>query len=138
MKEKTFLISEQGLSVVKYIDKMVVYITFLDQENLSRYKSQMYEEESYLKDYRKFGEVQQDAKLWQALYKKMYADPVKAKKYLSKFLSKTDLNKKDRDIMNKLMDNWDDIIDFQNKMSDYVDKIKKEEHPKAFSMWEWK
>lgn len=131
LKEKTFLISEQGLSVVKYIDKMVVYITFLDQENLSRYKSQMYEEESYLKDYRKFGEVQQDAKLWQALYKKMYADPVKAKKYLSKFLSKTDLNKKDRDIMNKLMDNWDDIIDFQNKMSDYVDKIKKEEHPKS-------
>ena len=33
--------------------------------------------------------------------------------------------------MNKLMDNWDDIIDFQNKMSDYVDKIKKEEHPKS-------
>ena len=29
------------------------------------------------------------------------------------------------------MDNWDDIIDFQNKMSDYVDKIKKEEHPKS-------
>ena len=88
LKEKTFLISEQGLSVVKYIDKMVVYITFLDQENLSRYKSQMYEEESYLKDYRKFGEVQQDAKLWQALYKKMYADPVKAKNICRNFYRK--------------------------------------------------
>lgn len=131
LKEKTILISAQGLSVVKFIDKMVVYITFLDQENLSRYKSQVYEEESYLKDYRKFGEAQKDAKLWQALYKKMYADPSKAKKYLSKFLSKTDLNKEDRDLMNKLMDNWDDIIDFQNRMSDYVDKIKKEEQPKS-------
>ena len=61
----------------------------------------------------------------------MYADPSKAKKYLSKFLSKTDLNKEDRDLMNKLMDNWDDIIDFQNRMSDYVDKMKKEEQPKS-------
>lgn len=131
LKEKTFLISAQGLSVVKIIDKMVVYITFLDQENLSRYKSQVYEEESYLKDYRKFAEAKKDAKLWQALYKKMYADPDKAKKYLLKFLSKSDLNQEDSDVMNRLMDNWDDIIDFQNRMSDYVDKMKKEEQPKS-------
>lgn len=101
LKEKTILISAQGLSVVKFIDKMVVYITFLDQENLSRYKAQVYEEESYWKDFQKFPEAQKDAKLWQALYKKMYADPDKAKKYLLKFLSKTDMNKEDRDIMDK-------------------------------------
>lgn len=131
LKEKTILISAQGLSVVKFIDKMVVYITFLDQENLSRYKAQVYEEESYWKDFQKFPEAQKDAKLWQALYKKMYADPDKAKKYLLKFLSKTDMNKEDRDIMDKMVDNWDEIIDFQNKMSDYVDKMKKDEQPKS-------
>lgn len=131
LKEKTILISAQGLSVVKFIDKMVVYITFLDQENLSRYKAQVYEEESYWKDFQKFPEAQKDVKLWQALYKKMYADPDKAKKYLLKFLSKTDMNKEDRDIMDKMVDNWDEIIDFQNKMSDYVDKMKKDEQPKS-------
>ena len=61
----------------------------------------------------------------------MYADPDKAKKYLLKFLSKTDMNKEDRDIMDKMVDNWDEIIDFQNKMSDYVDKMKKDEQPKS-------
>lgn len=131
LKEKTILISAQGLSVVKFIDKMVVYITFLDQENLSRYKAQVYEEESYLKDFLKFGEAQKDAKLWQALYKKMYADPDKAKKYLLKFLSQAKLNKEESDIMEKLADNWDDFLDLQNKMSDYVDKMKKDEQPKS-------
>lgn len=131
LKEKTILISAQGLSVVKVIDKMIVYITFLDQENLSRYKAQVYEEESYWKDFRKFADVQEDAKLWQALYKKMYADPAKAKKYLLHFLSRTDLKKEDGELMKKMLDNWDEFIDFQNQMSDYVDKMKKEEQPKS-------
>lgn len=131
LKKKTILISEQGMSVVKVVDKILVYITFLDQENLSRYKAQVYEEESFWKDYRKFAEANKDAKLWQALYKKMYADPDKAKKYFVKFLQKTPMNEKDSDIMKKLMDNWDDIIDFQNRMSDRVDEIKKEEQPKS-------
>ncbi len=102
---------------------MVVYITFLDQENLSRYKAQVYEEESYWKDFLKFTEAQKDAKLWQALYKKMYANPDKAKKYFVKFMQKTPMDEKDSDILKKLIDNWDDILDFQNKMSDYVDKM---------------
>lgn len=131
LKEKTILISAQGLSVVKFIDKMVVYITFLDQENLSRYKAQVYEEESYWKDFLKFKEAEKDAKLWQALYKKMYADPDKAKKYFAKFIQKTPMNEKDSDILKKLIDNWDDILDFQNRMSDYVDKMKKDEQPKS-------
>ncbi|MCD8270417.1 MAG: hypothetical protein LUD46_19610 [Parabacteroides sp.] len=29
------------------------------------------------------------------------------------------------------MDNWDDIIDFQNRMSEKVDEFKKEERPKS-------
>lgn len=131
MKDKKFMISAQGLSVVKFIDKMMIYITFLDQENLSRYKSQVYEEESYLKDFIKLSEAHEDIKLWQVLHKKMYADPEKAKKYMSKFISKTNLSEKDRELMNDMMENWDEFIDFQDKLCDYVDEMNKEEQPKS-------
>lgn len=131
LKDKTILISAQGLSVVKFIDKMVIYITFLDQENLSRYKAQVYEEESFWKDYRKIS-GKMDAKLWQALYKKMYADPDKAKIHLQNlFRRSSNLSEEDSEILKKLMDNWDDIIDFQNKMSEKVDEFKKGERPKS-------
>lgn len=50
LKEKCFLISSQGLSLVTLHDKMIVYITFLDQENLSRYKALVYEEEEFVKN----------------------------------------------------------------------------------------
>ena len=48
LAEKSFYISSQGLSLVKDKGKITTYITFLDQENLSRYKAQIYEEEQMI------------------------------------------------------------------------------------------
>lgn len=48
LAEKCFLVSRQGLSLIKLRGKTLTYITFLDQENLSRYKAQVCEEEEYL------------------------------------------------------------------------------------------
>lgn len=51
MKHKSFMISTQGLSLTSSHGHMVTYITFLDQENLSRYKAMVYEEEAFWIDY---------------------------------------------------------------------------------------
>lgn len=48
MKNKSVLISPQGLIVVVDEGDLRTFITFLDQENLSRYKAQIYEEEQMI------------------------------------------------------------------------------------------
>ena len=51
MKDRQFLISKQGLSVLRVTNngQLLQYVTFLDQENLSRYKSIVYEEQQLFK-----------------------------------------------------------------------------------------
>lgn len=48
MKNKFVLISPQGLIVVADEGDLRIFITFLDQENLSHYKAQIYEEEQMI------------------------------------------------------------------------------------------
>lgn len=73
LKEKCFLISKQGLSLVTLHDKMIVYITFLDQENLSRYKALIYEEEEFVKGINSLNSLEGDEK-WN-LFKKLSGNP---------------------------------------------------------------
>lgn len=132
LKEKHFLISSQGLTVAKAVGKMVVNITFLDQENLSRYKAQVYEEESMLKDLRKMLDPHLDSEIWQALYKKVYADIDKTKATIFNYFRRLAM-KGDKEVNEKVKDlakNWDNISDFFQKMSDRVDEIKEERKPK--------
>ena len=48
MEQRFVLISPQGLIVVADEGDLRTFITFLDQENLSRYKAQIYEEEQMI------------------------------------------------------------------------------------------
>lgn len=59
MKDRCFFISAQGLSVLRVVDKakLLQYITFLDQENLSRYKAIVYEEQQFFKTFMEVKEL---------------------------------------------------------------------------------
>lgn len=133
LREKCFLISSQGLAVVKVTGKLVTSITFLDQENLSRYKAQVYEEESLWKDFQNMQEPHLDSEIWQALYKKVFADPDRTKALLFNFLHRMIAKGDDKmnAIVKDLDDNWDDITDYFQKMSERVDEIREERKPKS-------
>lgn len=60
MINKTIWISDQGLFVTYMEDKMRVFITFLDQANLSRYKTMIYEEEQLNQIYKKATEMKDE------------------------------------------------------------------------------
>lgn len=134
MKDKRFLISSQGLSVVKVTGKLIVSITFLDQENLSRYKSQVYEEEDLWRNIQKMSDPRMDSEIWQAMYKKVYADPVKTKKLLFNFFRRKRLQNDEEfaEMVDDLDKKWDDLTDFFQRMSERVDEIKEERKPKSF------
>lgn len=134
LKEKCFVISSQGLSVVKVAGKMAVSITFLDQENLSRYKAQVYEEESLWIDFKRMQEPHLETEIWQALYKKVFADPNKAKKLIFNLLQRKVLqgNEKIGEVMKMMAENWDGISSLYQKMSECVDEIREERQPKSF------
>lgn len=134
LKDKRFLISSQGLSVVKVTGKLIVSITFLDQENLSRYKSQVYEEEDLWRNIQKMSDPRMDSEIWQAMYKKVYADPVKTKKLLFNFFRRKRLQNDEEfaEMVDDLDKKWDDLTDFFQRMSERVDEIKEERKPKSF------
>lgn len=48
-KSKKIWLSDQGLFVTEKKNKLRIFITFLDQENLSRYKAMIYEEENLMR-----------------------------------------------------------------------------------------
>lgn len=133
LKEKCFLISSQGLSVVKITGKLVVSITFLDQENLSRYKAQVYEEESLWRDIQKMSAPNMDSEIWQAMYKKVYADPEKTKKLLFNFFRRKKLQNDETfaEMVDDLDKKWDVLTDFFQRISERVDEIKEERKPKS-------
>lgn len=133
LQEKCFLISSQGLSVVKVLDKMVISITFLDQENLSRYKAQVYEEESLWIDFQKLSDFKKESEMWQAIYKKVFANPGKTKDLLFNFFRRKAFQGDEtfNEMVKEVNDNWDDITEFFQKMSERIDDIKEERKPKS-------
>lgn len=133
LREKIILISSQGLSVVKVNKHLLVYITFLDQENLSLYKAQVYEEEQLLKDIKIIAE-KQDVLYNRALYLRILANPgledvfIRWARRVS--LSMDDEGKevfegKAREMWGRLMD---DAVSFQERW----DEVIKEVQPKSF------
>lgn len=121
MIEKSFMISKQGLSLVKFCDKLITYITFLDQENLSRYKAMIYEEEAFMKDVERLNNKRLTFDNKQALYKKICADPFKTKAILLRYILRVCDNMSQEEI-DILMKCWDDIIKQTQHISDILEK----------------
>lgn len=70
--------------MVRFDKKLITYITFLDQENLSRYKAMVYEEEALWKDLANTENPELSFELKQALYMKHCRNPEKTKAILAK------------------------------------------------------
>ena len=111
MEEKGFMISKQGLSLVRFDKKLITYITFLDQENLSRYKAMVYEEEALWKDLANTENPELSFELKQALYMKHCRNPEKTKAILRRYLLRicgTNLTEEQRE---DLLARFDDVIE---------------------------
>ena len=111
MEEKGFMISKQGLSLVRFDKKLITYITFLDQENLSRYKAMVYEEEALWKDLANTENPELSFELKQALYMKHCRNTEKTKAILRRYLLRicgTNLTEEQRE---DLLARFDDVIE---------------------------
>ncbi|MEY8610786.1 hypothetical protein AALM74_16655 [Parabacteroides segnis] len=84
--EKVFMISKQGLSLVKFNWPFMTYITFLDQENLSRYKAMIFEEETLWKDIGSIKDSYLSPEHIQALYMKHCHDMEHTRKVMERYL----------------------------------------------------
>lgn len=130
MKTKSFYISKQGLSLVRFNKKLVTFITFLDQENLSRYKAMVYEEEAFWKDLHRVKESNKYA-FDDALYKKWCADPEKTKRLLRGYLTRTsDKNKRTDEVIEQIMKEWDKVVMLTEDIESGKQKIEADSKPR--------
>lgn len=133
LKEKAFLISKQGLSVAAKHDKMVIYITFMDQENLTRYKALVYEEEEFVKDLSLMKNLKEEE--MRNMAKKLFSNP-KSREILRRIMYR---NIRDKENLDELVDNfmkqWEYALDVTGRYLDEYEKTKenvmKEYAPKS-------
>lgn len=112
MQEKGFMISQQGLSLVRFNKNLITYITFLDQENLSRYKALVYEEEALWKDLNNVKDPKIAFELKQALYMKHCRYPEKTKAILRRYLLRTSIKgKMTEEVLEKIWGYFEQIIE---------------------------
>lgn len=130
MKEKRFMISQQGLSLVKFSKNMITYVTFLDQENLSRYKAMVYEEEALMKDMTRLNNKKLTFENKQALFKKICADPLKMKAILARYIRRLSDIATEEDI-DIVMNYCDEIVKQTQNISEMMEKQAAE---KAYSI----
>lgn len=112
VEEKSFMISKHGLSLVKYNNHLMTFITFLDQENLSRYKAMIYEEESLWKELETLNDSNLPLEYKQALSMKFARDREHTKEVLMRYLRRIcDMEKTTEEQLQDVMDKLDMIID---------------------------
>ena len=132
LAEKSFYISPQGLSLVKDKGKITTYITFLDQENLSRYKAQVYEEEQV---FRLFNEIAyaDDFLERQALFRKLCADLERTKRLLKRYFWRSAQTDEQREQLNNLdtYNIFDMIAEQTNSIEESLDKQFSSLQPKS-------
>lgn len=87
LEKKKFWISDLGLFVTAQNDNMRTYITFLDQENLSRYRTMVYEEEKLMRSFRDTKTVKDPEEGWENASKLMQ-NP-NAEKILERYIRRT-------------------------------------------------
>lgn len=116
LAEKCFLVSGQGLSLIKLRGKMITYITFLDQENLSRYKAQVCEEEEYL---HLMGKANSDDILGlQAISKKLCADIEHTRKVMNRLVMRVARTPEKREKLIRMLDKGLKVILEQTTLFD--------------------
>lgn len=126
--ERAFFVSSQGMSLIYPKSNTITYITFLDQENLSRYKAQVYEEELFIKMLR--DTLTADELGRQAIFKRLRVEP-RWEKAMERFiwrLRRTKLGRKDEEAIEALIDLIrrikEDSIAFERR---FAEEIKKHE-----------
>ena len=123
MEEKGFMISQQGLSLVRFNKKLITYITFLDQENLSRYKAMVYEEEALWRDLSSSENPKLTLELKQALYMKHCRNPEKTKAILRRYLLRTSVREDmTEDVLENIWGYFEQIIE-QTLAIDNLEKL---------------
>lgn len=123
MEEKGFMISKQGLSLVRFDKKLITYITFLDQENLSRYKAMVYEEEALWRDLSSTENPKLTLELKQALYMKHCRNPEKTKAILRRYLLRTSVREDmTEDVLENIWGYFEQIIE-QTLAIDNLEKL---------------
>lgn len=126
LMERAFLVSEQGMSLIYPKGNSITYITFLDQENLSRYKAQIYEEETFLRMLR--DTINADELGRQALFKRFRVEP-RWEKALERFvwrLRQTKVGTEQEEVIEKFLDLMRrikiDSADFERRFAEEVKK----------------
>ena len=127
LAEKCFLVSRQGLSLIKLRGKTLTYITFLDQENLSRYKAQVCEEEEYL---HLMGKAKDSDILGlQAISKKLCADIEHTRRVMNRLVLRAGRTPEQREELSRMLDNGLKVILEQTSFFDeaWKETVKKYE-----------
>ncbi|MFS2514288.1 hypothetical protein AAH105_05515 [Parabacteroides distasonis] len=127
LAEKCFLVSGQGLSLIKLCGKTLTYITFLDQENLSRYKAQVCEEEEYL---HLMGKAKDSDILGlQAISKKLCADIEHTRRVMNRLVLRAGRTPEQREELSRMLDNGLKVILEQTTIFDeaWKETVKKYE-----------
>lgn len=115
-------LSNQGLFVTKRFDKMLVFITFLDQENLTRYKATIYEEESLMRLYHKANEAN-DPLLLAEILTRMFNTP-NAHAIHERYVRRTtDYSQPDaEERIQKRLDSWRNLEECATKVKEIINK----------------
>lgn len=124
-ENKLIWLSNQGLFVTQMEDKMRIYITFLDQENLSRYKAMIYEEENLMRLYNKGKSIENT--LEQAKHMAHIFRQPNARNILERYLRRTsdeDAPHHEEYIM-QCLNAWDNMMEATFKALDDVEKYEK-------------
>ena len=119
--------SRQGLSLIKLRGKTLTYITFLDQENLSRYKAQVCEEEEYL---HLMGKAKDSDILGlQAISKKLCADIEHTRRVMNRLVLRAGRTPEQREELSRMLDNGLKVILEQTSFFDeaWKETVKKYE-----------
>lgn len=133
LKEKCFLISKQGLSLVAIHDKMIVYITFLDQENLNRYKALVYEEEEFVKNMNLVTSLKDEE--MRNMLKKLCGNP-RSREILRRILLRNGRKRENIEAeVDEFMKGWEQVLDLGGRYVEEYEQIKqkvmKEHAPKS-------
>lgn len=109
-KSKQIWLSDQGLFVTDKKYKMRVFITFLDQDNLSRYKAMIYEEENFMRSIFKAVRLKDPSKKYAIVSYLVHHYP-NAKGLLDSYLRRVFYDRTDLDefVANYLHD-WDGMV----------------------------
>lgn len=122
-ENKMIWLSDQGLVVTHMEDKMRIYITFLDQENLSYYKAMIYEEENLMRLFnegKKIKDTFEQAKQMACIYKQP-----NSRKIQERYLRRTtdyDLPDREEIIMNCLRA-WDRMVLSTYRLLDSIKEL---------------